>query len=81
MKLDVPREETFVSNRTRHSIRSHIISWVRPDGTFAARKLEAFSDQGYASHGHSIVAKGAGAFPQLYPCDNCRGGRIYSIYK
>lgn len=71
MKLDVPREETFVSNRTRHSIRSHIISWVRPDGTFAARKLEAFSDQGaYASHGHSIVAKGAGAFPQLYPCDN-----------
>lgn len=71
VKLDVPREATFVSNRVRHAIRSHIISWVRPDGTFAARKLEAFSDQGaYASHGHSICAKGAGAFPQLYPCDN-----------
>lgn len=71
VKLDVPREETFVSNRTRHSIRSHIISWVRPDGTFAARKLEAFSDQGaYASHGHSIVAKGMGCFHQLYPCEN-----------
>lgn len=71
VKLDVPREETFVSNRVRHAIRSHIVSWVRPDGTFAARKLEAFSDQGaYASHGHSIVAKGAGAFPQLYPCPN-----------
>ncbi len=71
VKLDVSREETFVSNRTRHSIRSHIISWVRPDGTFVARKLECFSNQGaYASHGHSIVAKGAGAFPQLYPCDN-----------
>lgn len=71
VKLDVPREETFVSNRVRHAIRNHIISWVRPDGTFAARKLEAFSDQGaYASHGHSIVAKGAGAFPQLYPCPN-----------
>ncbi len=71
VKLDIPREDTFVSNRVRHSIRSHIISWVRPDGTYAARKLEAFSDQGaYASHGHSIVAKGAGAFPQLYPCDN-----------
>ncbi len=55
----------------RHAIRSHIVSWVRPDGTYAARKLEAFSDQGaYASHGHSIVAKGAGAFPQLYPCEN-----------
>ncbi len=71
IKLDIPREDTFVSNRVRHAIRSHIISWVRPDGTYAARKLEAFSDQGaYASHGHSIVAKGAGAFPQLYPCDN-----------
>lgn len=71
VKLDIPREDTFVSNRVRHAIRSHIISWVRPDGTYAARKLEAFSDQGaYASHGHSIAAKGAGAFPQLYPCDN-----------
>ena len=71
VKLDVPREDTFVSTRVRHAIRSHIISWVRPDGTYAARKLEAFSDQGaYASHGHSICAKGAGAFPQLYPCDN-----------
>ena len=71
VKLDVPREETFVSNRVRHAIRSHIVSWVRLDGTFAARKLEAFSDQGaYASHGHSICAKGVGAFPQLYPCDN-----------
>ena len=71
VKLDVSREETFVSNRVRHAIRSHIVSYVRPDGTFAARKLEAFSDQGgYASHGHGIAAKGMGAFPQLYPCDN-----------
>lgn len=69
VKLDVSREETFASNRVRHAIRSHIISYVRPDGTFAARKLEAFSNQGaYASHGHSIAAKGMGAFPQLYPC-------------
>ena len=73
VKLDVPREETFVSNRVRHAIRSHIISWVRADGTYAARRLEVFSDQGaYASHGHSIAAKGAGAFPQLYPCDNVK---------
>lgn len=71
VKIDVTREETFVSNRVRHAIRSHIISWVRPDGTFAARKLECYSNQGaYASHGHGIAAKGMGAFPQLYPCDN-----------
>ena len=71
VKLDCAREETFVSNRVRHAIRTHIISYVRPDGTLVARKFEAFSNQGaYASHGHSIVAKGMGAFPQLYPCDN-----------
>ena len=80
VKLDVPREETFVSTRVRHAIHSHIVSWVRPDGTFAARKLEAFSDQGaYASHGHSICAKGVGAFPQLYPCDNVEAD-AYTVF-
>ena len=81
VKLDVPREDTFVSNRTRHAIRFHIISWVRPDGTYAARKLEMFSNQGaYASHGHSIAAKGMGAFPQMYPCDNveCDSYTVYT---
>ena len=71
VKLECSREETFVCNRVRHAIRYHIISYVRPDGTLVARKFEAFSNQGaYASHGHSIAAKGMGAFPQLYPCDN-----------
>ncbi len=71
VKLDVPREETFVCNRVRHGFRGHIISWVRPDGTFAARKLEAFSDQGaYASHGHAICAVEMAAFRQTYPCEN-----------
>lgn len=80
VKIDVPREDTFVSNRTRHAIRSHIVSWVRPDGTYVARKLEAFSDQGaYASHGHSIVAKGMGAFPQMYPCPNVQCD-AYTVY-
>ena len=80
VKLDVSREETFVSNRVRHAIRTHIISYVRPDGSFAARKIECFSDQGaYASHGHSIAAKGLGAFPQLYPCPNVEGD-AYTVF-
>ena len=71
VKLDIPREETFYCNRVRHSILSHITTYARPDGTFVARKLECWSNQGaYASHGHSIAAKGMGAFPQLYPCEN-----------
>ena len=80
VRLDCSREETFVSNRLRHAIRYHIISWLRPDGTFAARKLECFSNQGaYSSHGHSIVAKGLGAFPQQYQCANVVGD-AYTVF-
>ncbi len=74
VKLDCQREETFANNRVRHAIRYHLISWVKPDGTLVARKVECFSNQGaYASHGHAICAKGLGSFPQLYPCENFEG--------
>ncbi len=80
VRIDCSREETFVSNRVRHAIRTHIISFLRPDGTFAARKIECFSNQGaYASHGHGVVAKGMNAFPQQYPCDNIEGDS-WSVY-
>ena len=80
VKIDVPREDTFISNRVRHAIKFHIISYVRPDGTYVARKLEMFSDQGaYASHGHSIAAKGMGCFPQMYPCPNVECD-AYTVY-
>lgn len=78
--FNVSREETFVCNRTRHAIRSHVVSWVRPNGDIVARKLEAFGDNGsYGSHGHSVVAKGAGCFSQMYPCDNVEVD-AYTIY-
>ena len=71
VKIDMSREETFACSRVRHAIKSHIITYARPDGRFVARKLEVFSNQGaYASHGHGIAAKGMGAFPQLYPCEH-----------
>ncbi len=81
VKLDIPREDTFVSNRVRHAEHFHLISYLRPDGTFVARKLELYSDQGaYASHGHAIAAKGMGSFPQLYPCENfdCDAYTVYT---
>ena len=80
VKIDTSREETFVSTRVRHAIHFHIISYVRPDGTYAARKFESWSDQGaYASHGHSIAAKGMGCFPQLYPCPNIEAD-TYTVF-
>ena len=80
VKLELSREETFVCTRVRHAIRFHIVSYVRQDGTYAARKFESFSDQGaYASHGHSIAAKGMGCFPQLYPCPNIEAD-AYTVF-
>lgn len=80
VRMDCSREETFVSNRVRHAIRFHIITWLRKDGSIAARKLECFSNQGaYASHGHVIAAKAMGSFPQIYPCENFEGD-AYTVY-
>ncbi len=80
VRIDCSREETFVSNRVRHAIRFHITSWIRKDGSMAARKVDLYSNQGaYASHGHSIVAKAMGSFPQLYPCDNMECD-AYTVY-
>ena len=81
VRIDCSREETFVSNRVRHAIRVHIVSWLRKDGQLAARKVECFSNQGaYASHGHSICAKALGSFAQIYPCDHmeCDGWTVFT---
>ena len=78
--LDTTREETFVNNRVRHAMHAHIISWVRPDGKIAARKLKFYSDQGaYASHGHSIAGKAMGSVNQIYPCKNFEAD-CYTVY-
>ena len=81
VRIDCSREETFVSNRVRHAIRFHIVSWLRKDGQLVARKVEGFSNQGaYASHGHSICAKALGSFAQIYPCDHmeCDGWTVFT---
>ena len=80
VKLDLTREETFACTRVRHAIRVHLITYARRDGTFVARKCESFSNQGaYASHGHSIAAKGITAFSQIYKCDAYEAD-AYTIY-
>ena len=46
VKLDCAREETFVSNRVRHAIRTHIISWVpapSPPGRSSATPTRALT--------------------------------------
>ncbi len=67
VKLDITREEDFISTRVRHAMKIKIKSHVRSNGRFVARKVEVYGNKGaYASHGHSIVGKAGGAVKQIY---------------
>lgn len=80
VKLMYTREETFVCTRTRHAMRFYITSYVRKDGTFAARKVRAYSNQGaYASHAHALVANAVNGFRMMYPVGAIKGD-AYTVY-
>ncbi|MDD2232462.1 MAG: xanthine dehydrogenase molybdenum-binding subunit XdhA [Sphaerochaetaceae bacterium] len=74
------REETFVCTRTRHAMDFDITTYVRPDGSFAARRIVAYSNQGaYASHAHALVANAVNAFRMMYPVGAIKGD-AYTVY-
>ena len=80
VKLLISREETFVSTRTRHSMKIYMATYCRKNGDYVAREMKVYSNNGgYASHGHSIAGKALGCLHQLYPCDNVKGD-AYSVY-
>ena len=80
VKMELSREETFVSTRTRHAIEYTFNAAVTKDGKLTAKAMTAISNQGaYASHGHSIVANGATAFRHLYEVANVRA-KAYTVY-
>ncbi len=67
VRLEISREETIVSTRTRHAIRGIAKALVTKDGRLLARKLDAYADNGaYASHGHAICANCGTVFKDLY---------------
>ncbi len=78
--LSYTREETFACTRTRHAMKFHIESYIRPDGSFAARSIEAYSNQGaYASHAHALVANAVNGFRMMYPVGAIKG-EAYTVY-
>ena len=53
---------------------------VRSDGSFAARSITIYSNQGgYASHGHALAANAANGFRMLYPVGAIKG-EAYTVY-
>jgi xanthine dehydrogenase molybdenum-binding subunit len=80
VKLEYTREETFCCTRVRHAMKFHIVSYVRPNGTFAARSIEAYSNQGaYASHAHALVANAVNGFRMMYPQGAIKS-EAYTVY-
>ena len=65
--LEIPREETMVGTRTRHPMDGDVRGLATKDGKLLCRELINYSTNGgYAAHGHSITAKCAGIFQNLY---------------
>jgi len=80
VRLEYTREETFSCTRVRHAMKFHIVSYVRKDGTFAARSIVAYSNQGaYASHAHALVANAVNGFRMMYPVGAIKG-EAYTVY-
>ncbi len=80
VRLEYSREETFACTRVRHAMKFHITSYVRKDGSFAARSILAYSNQGgYASHAHALVANAVNGFRMMYPVGAIKG-EAYTVY-
>ena len=80
VQLAYTREETFACTRTRHAMQFNIVSYIQKDGTFAARSIQAYSNQGaYASHAHALVANAVNGFRMMYPVGAIKGD-AYTVY-
>ncbi len=81
VKLELSREETFVSTRVRHAMTFYLKTAVRPDGRLVARKLEGYSNQGgYASHGHGLIWNATNGYRHLYQEEKALKSDIYTVY-
>ena len=79
--LDLTREEVFTSTRTRHGIKFKIKTGLSKDGQILAKTMTSIGNNGaYASHGHSIVAKGGTNFSRTYPAKLATKWDGYTVY-
>ena len=79
--LEVSREETIIGTRTRHPMAGDVRGLCTKDGKLLCRELVNYSTNGgYAAHGHSITAKCAGIFQNLYKNPLGVKSEAYTVY-
>ncbi len=81
IKLELTREETFTSTRSRHAMNFKFKTSITKDGRLHSRYIEAISDQGaYASHGHSVVRNSVKNYSDMYSQTNGFKADVYTVY-
>ena len=79
--LEISREETITSTRTRHKMDADVKGVCTKDGKLLFRSLTNYVNNGaYASHGNSITAKCSGIFKNLYKNPMGCIAESYTVY-
>lgn len=81
VKLELTREETFMSTRSRHAIDFSFKTYLTKEGRLVSRYIKAVSDQGgYASHGHAVVRNSVNNYMDLYSYTGGFKADVFTVY-
>jgi xanthine dehydrogenase molybdenum-binding subunit len=71
VRMELTREETFLSGRSRHPGHVWLKQGFKKDGTITARQARVtFNSGAYGSHGPGVTNVGTAALTSLYRCEN-----------
>ncbi|MDO4547568.1 MAG: xanthine dehydrogenase molybdenum-binding subunit XdhA [Clostridia bacterium] len=81
VKLEIGREESFMTTRTRHAMKIDVECHSMRDGTLVANSIDLLADNGaYASHGHSVAANGLTGIRLMYRPRLASKGKATTVY-
>ena len=80
VRLQLTREEVFVSSRTRHHCVTTLKTGIKRDGTLTAIEMTALQNAGpYGTHGLTVLTNTGSKILPLFHCPNVRFN-AWSVY-
>ncbi|MCX6356352.1 MAG: molybdopterin-dependent oxidoreductase [Candidatus Aureabacteria bacterium] len=80
VRLQLTREETFTSSRTRHQTIIRLKTGIKKDGTLTAIEMDALQNAGpYGTHGLTVLTNTGSKILPLFRCENVRFN-AWSVY-